>query len=222
MKVAPAARGTGRAVHAGAGGHPARASSTPPSSRPRSTRTPSAGDRRRRRGGVRQQRDPAVPGREGRRFLNGAPAARRAPRRLSWLMFIASGIGSVLRAVVHYPHRGARTEGIRAEPYDYEAHRHWKLIDDRLATRQWLAGDALLDRRQGVLGLGALVPFVLGCRPRRPGSSTRTSSGCSTRSARGGRAGGREAAHRARVQDRERRRGPARDVPAERAAEEEA
>src|SRR3954470_5743575 len=47
---------------------------------------------------------------------------------LSWLMFIASGIGPFSGQSVHFRHAAPEPKEYALNRYDFEAHRHWKLI----------------------------------------------------------------------------------------------
>ena len=46
--------------------------------------------------------------------------------------------------------------------YDFEAWRHWKIIDARLADRPWMLGDRYTLVDLAVWGWARAVPFVLG------------------------------------------------------------
>ena len=71
--------------------------------------------------------------------LDTAGAARGD--MLSWLMFIASGIGPFSGQSVHFRHAAPEPKEYALNRYDFEAHRHWKLIEDRLATSKYILGD---------------------------------------------------------------------------------
>ena len=88
------------------------------------------------------------------------PADRGA--MLSWLMFVASGIGPFSGQSVHFKHYAPEPMPYAVNRYDFEAWRHWNLVNDRLADRPWMMGDrySLLD--MSVWGWARAVPFVLG------------------------------------------------------------
>ena len=88
------------------------------------------------------------------------PAARG--EMLSWLMFIASGIGPYSGQCVHFRHFAPEPKAYALNRYDFEAWRHWRLIDERLATRSFMLGDAYTLVDIALWGWARMVPFVLG------------------------------------------------------------
>ena len=119
-----------------------------------------AGDRRRRRHRVRQQRHPALPGREDRQV----PARRRAARGelLSWLMFVATGVGPFSGQAVHFRHFAPEKVPYAHNRYQYEAERHYGILDERLAERRYMVGDTYTIVDMAVWGWARMVPFILG------------------------------------------------------------
>ena len=89
-----------------------------------------------------------------------APSARG--ELLSWLMFTASGIGPFTGQCVHFKHYAPEPLPYAINRYDFEAWRHWKLIDQRLAGRTWMMGDAYTLLDMAVWGWARAVPFALG------------------------------------------------------------
>jgi GST-like protein len=89
------------------------------------------------------------------------PASERGPM-LSWLMFIASGVGPFSGQSVHFKHYAPEKIAYAINRYDFEAWRHWKILDAHLAGNAWMAGDgySLLD--MALWGWGRAVPFALG------------------------------------------------------------
>ena len=119
------------------------------------------------------------------------PAEERAVL-LSWLMFIASGLGPYSGQSVHFKHYAPEPIPYAINRYDFEAWRHWKILDARLADQPWMMG----------LGRAAAGQArVRGDQPAACGEPRRRPEGA------------------ARLQDRDGRRSAARDVPAERAQE---
>ena len=88
------------------------------------------------------------------------PADRGA--MLSWLMFVASGIGPFSGQSVHFKHYAPEPMPYAVNRYDFEAWRHWNLINDRLADRPWMMGDRYTLLDMSVWGWARAVPFVLG------------------------------------------------------------
>ena len=81
---------------------------------------------------------------------------------LSWLMFIASGIGPFSGQSVHFRNVAPEPKEYALNRYDFEAHRHWKLIDDHLARSKYMAGSEYSIVDMAFWGWARLVPFVLG------------------------------------------------------------
>jgi len=92
--------------------------------------------------------------------LDTAGAARGD--MLSWLMFIASGIGPFSGQSVHFRQAAPEPKEYALNRYDFEAHRHWKLIEDRLATSKYILGDEYSIVDMAFWAWARLVPFVLG------------------------------------------------------------
>jgi GST-like protein len=81
---------------------------------------------------------------------------------LSWLMFIASGIGPYSGQCVHFRHAAPEPKVYALNRYDFEAWRHWNIIEQRLATRPYMLGDTYTVVDVALWGWARLVPFVLG------------------------------------------------------------
>ena len=94
-------------------------------------------------------------------FLPPNTSAERAQMH-SWLMFVATGIGPYSGQCVHFKHFAPEPKEYAVNRYDFEAWRHWKIIDAHLAQRPWMAGAeySLLD--MAVWGWARAVPFALG------------------------------------------------------------
>jgi GSH-dependent disulfide-bond oxidoreductase len=88
------------------------------------------------------------------------PAARGS--MLSWLMFLASGIGPFSGQSVHFKHYAPEKLPYAINRYDFEAWRHWNLIEARLAQQPYMLGDAYTLVDMALWGWMRAVPFVLG------------------------------------------------------------
>ncbi len=88
------------------------------------------------------------------KFLPPNTPANRA-QTLSWLMFIATGLGPYSGQAVHFKHFAPKDLEYAHNRYQFEAHRHYKILDDHLANSRYMVGRYLHHRRHGVLGLGA-------------------------------------------------------------------
>ena len=96
------------------------------------------------------------------RFVPTDPASQARAEMLTWLMFIASGIGPYSGQSVHFRHAAPEPKAYALNRYDFEAHRHWKILDDRLATNRYLAGGEYGIVDMAFWGWVRLVPYVLG------------------------------------------------------------
>ena len=97
-----------------------------------------------------------------RRFVNTDPASAERAQTLTWLMFIASGIGPYSGQAVHFRTAAPEPKAYALNRYDFEAHRHWKILDDRLAGQRWMVGDTYGIVDMAFWGWARMVPFVLG------------------------------------------------------------
>jgi GST-like protein len=70
----------------------------------------------------------------------GAPDDR--PELLSWLMFIASGLGPFSGQAVHFQHAAPEGLDYARNRYRREAERHYEVLDRHLEGRDWIAGDS--------------------------------------------------------------------------------
>lgn len=81
---------------------------------------------------------------------------------LSWLMFIATGIGPFSGQSVHFRHVAPEPKEYALNRYDYEAHRHWKIIESHLSQHHYFLGDSYSIVDMAFWGWARLVPYVLG------------------------------------------------------------
>jgi GST-like protein len=81
---------------------------------------------------------------------------------LSWLMFVASGIGPYSGQCVHFRHFAPEPKEYAVKRYLFEAKRHWGIVNDRLAGHEFMVGGAYGIVDMAVWGWARMVPFVLG------------------------------------------------------------
>jgi GST-like protein len=81
---------------------------------------------------------------------------------LSWLMFIASGIGPFSGQAVHFKHYAPEPIAYAINRYDFEAWRHWNIVEARLASRPYLLGERYTLVDMALWGWMRAAPFVLG------------------------------------------------------------
>jgi len=86
------------------------------------------------------------------------PAARG--EMLSWMLFVASGVGPYSGQAVHFTHHAPKPNDYAEKRYAYEARRHYAIVDARLAEHPYMVGGTytIVD-----MALWArMVPFILG------------------------------------------------------------
>jgi GST-like protein len=81
---------------------------------------------------------------------------------LSWLMFVATGIGPYSGQAVHFKHHAPEKLPYAINRYLHEAERHWGIIDARLAKHRYMVGDSYTIVDMAVWGWARAVPFILG------------------------------------------------------------
>lgn len=95
------------------------------------------------------------------KFLPRNEPAIRA-QMYSWLMFIATGVGPFSGQAVHFRHFAPAPQTYALNRYDFEAWRHWRLIDQHLEKRTYMVGDEYTIVDMALWGWAGAVPFVLG------------------------------------------------------------
>lgn len=80
---------------------------------------------------------------------------------LSWLMFVATGVGPYSGQAVHFRHFAPETLPYAIKRYDYEARRHWNIIDQKLAETRYMLGSDYSIVDMAVWGWAARIPFML-------------------------------------------------------------
>ncbi len=99
------------------------------------------------------------------RFVSQDLRSAERAQALSWLMFIASGIGPYSGQAVHFRTAAPEPKAYALNRYDFEAHRHWQILEDRLAGRPWILGDDYGIVDMAFWGWARMVPFVMGMDP---------------------------------------------------------
>ena len=95
------------------------------------------------------------------RFLPAdSPAARG--ELLSWLMFVATGIGPYSGQSVHFRNFAPEGQDYSVGRYLYEARRHWGIVDRRLAERPFMLGEDYTIVDMAVWGWARVLQFVMG------------------------------------------------------------
>ena len=95
------------------------------------------------------------------KFLPADTPKARA-QMFSWLMFIASGIGPYSGQFVHFKNIAPEPKEYALNRYDFEAWRHWNIVNDHLGQQAWMAGDSYSLVDMALWGWARIAPFVLG------------------------------------------------------------
>jgi GST-like protein len=92
------------------------------------------------------------------------PAASVRGETLSWLMFIATGVGPYSGQAVHFKHFAPKDQNhdYAHNRYQYETDRHYRILDDHLAGRRYMVGDSYSIVDMALWGWARMVPSKLG------------------------------------------------------------
>jgi len=93
------------------------------------------------------------------RFL---PPASARGETLSWLMFTATGVGPFSGQAVHFKHFAPEKIPYAIERYQFEAERHYGVLETHLSTRRYMVGDAYSFVDMNLWGWLRAAPFVMG------------------------------------------------------------
>ena len=95
------------------------------------------------------------------KFLPGQGDKARG-ELLSWLMFVASGVGPFAGQAVHFRQYAPEKIPYAINRYSYEALRHFGILDARLAKHKYMLGDTYTIVDMAVWGWARLIPTALG------------------------------------------------------------
>jgi GST-like protein len=95
------------------------------------------------------------------KFLPAAGDAHRA-QLLSWLMFVATGIGPYSGQAVHFKHFAPGDNAYAVNRYTVEAERHWGILNEHLAKNHYMAGGVYTIADMAVWGWARFMHFPLG------------------------------------------------------------
>ena len=90
----------------------------------------------------------------------GSPAVRG--ELLSWLMFVATGVGPFSGQAVHFRHHATEKQPYAHNRYQYEARRHYGVLDGHLAKRRYMVADMYSIVDMDVWGWARMLTFILG------------------------------------------------------------
>jgi GSH-dependent disulfide-bond oxidoreductase len=81
---------------------------------------------------------------------------------LSWLMFVATGVGPYSGQAVHFKNFAPKDLEYARDRYQFEAERHYTILNDHLANSRYMVGDTYTIVDMALWGWARLAPFVLG------------------------------------------------------------
>jgi GST-like protein len=88
------------------------------------------------------------------------PAARG--QMLSWLMFVATGVGPYSGQAVHFNQYAPEKLAYAIKRYGHEAERHFGILDAQLAKHKYMLGSDYTIVDMAVWGWARAVPLILG------------------------------------------------------------
>jgi GSH-dependent disulfide-bond oxidoreductase len=95
------------------------------------------------------------------KFLPANTPKNRA-EMLSWLMFVATGVGPFSGQAVHFKHFAPEKVDYAHNRYQFEAQRHYTVLNDHLAGRKYMVGDSYTIVDMALWGWARMAPFVMG------------------------------------------------------------
>ena len=95
------------------------------------------------------------------KFLPEDTSEARA-QLLSWLMFVATGVGPYSGQSVHFKNYAPEKQSYAINRYDFEAERHYGILDRRLAAMPYMLGETYTIVDMAVWGWARMIPIVRG------------------------------------------------------------
>jgi len=77
-------------------------------------------------------------------------------------MFVASGIGPYSGQAVHFNRVAPEPKEYPQKRYNYEAERHWKIVEERLAKQRYMLGDTYTIVDMSVWGWARALAYIFG------------------------------------------------------------
>ncbi len=81
---------------------------------------------------------------------------------LSWLMFVATGVGPFSGQAVHFKHFATEKVPYAVKRYLFEAERHYGILNDRLANQRYIVGGTYTIVDMDAWGWARMIPFIFG------------------------------------------------------------
>ncbi len=93
------------------------------------------------------------------KFMPAATPKARA-EMLSWLMFVATGVGPYSGQAVHFKHFAPKGNDYGHTRYQFEAMRHFGVVDELLGKRRYMLGESYTIVDMALWGWARMLPFV--------------------------------------------------------------
>jgi GST-like protein len=97
-----------------------------------------------------------------KQFVDTDANSPKRAETLSWLMFIATGVGPFSGQSVHFRHVAPEPKEYALNRYDFEANRHWGVIEQHLVQHEFMVGGHYSIVDMAFWGWARMVPYVLG------------------------------------------------------------
>ena len=94
------------------------------------------------------------------RFLPTDP--RQHGELLSWLMFVATGLGPYNGQAVHFQHMAPEKNAYAIQRFRFEARRHFSILDQQVADKEFMLGDTYTIVDMAAWGWSNPLTFILG------------------------------------------------------------
>ena len=94
-------------------------------------------------------------------FLPAGTAVARG-EMLSWLLFVATGVGPYSGQCVHFKHFAPAPKEYAVTRYAFEAKRHFGILEAHLEGREFMVGGVYTIVDMSLWGWARMVPFILG------------------------------------------------------------
>ncbi|MFM0032703.1 glutathione S-transferase N-terminal domain-containing protein [Paraburkholderia madseniana] len=94
------------------------------------------------------------------KFVPSAPSQHA--QMLSWLLFVATGLSPFSGQAVHFQHHAPEPLPYARNRYLKEVERHYRILDTRLATSKYLAGDTYSIADMALWGWANFAGYILG------------------------------------------------------------
>ena len=95
------------------------------------------------------------------KFLPANTPANRG-ELLSWLMFVATGVGPFSGQAVHFKHFAPEKVDYAHNRYQFEAQRHFGVLNDHLTGKRYMVGDTYTIVDMALWSWARMAPFVMG------------------------------------------------------------